>query len=111
MPILNAHKFKTMTEAIAELRAQGYEYDFHQHSDHLECKKLEKQFAPDSFTISHVYRFEGMTNPSDNAVLYGVEANDGTKGTLTDAYGVYAEMLTPEMIEKFRIDYAGVVED
>lgn len=108
MPILNAHTFKTMTEAIAELRVQGYEYDFDQHSNHLECKKLDKEFAPETFTITDVYRFEGMTNPSDNAVLYAVEADGGVKGLIVDAYGAYADALSPEMIEKFRVEYAGV---
>ena len=35
------------------------------------------------------YRFEGESDPDDNAILYIIETNDGTKGTLVDAYGVY----------------------
>lgn len=110
MPILQPHDYKTMTEAIAELRTKGYEYDFNQHSDHLECKKLDKKFNPANFTITHVYRFEGMTNPSDNSVLYAVEADGGAKGIMVDAYGVYADAITPEMIEKFRVEYASTDE-
>ena len=107
MPILQQHDYKTMTEAIEELRKDGYEYDFNQHSDHLECKKLDKNFDPENFTITHVYRFEGMTNPADNSVIYAVEAEQGNvKGILVDAYGTYADSLTPEMIEKFRVEYA-----
>lgn len=110
MPILQSHDYKTMTEAIEELRKEGYEYDFNQHEDHLECKQLKKDFNPENFTITHVYRFEGMTNPADNSVLYAVEADGGAKGLLVDAYGAYSEALTPEMIEKFRVDYADADE-
>jgi len=28
------------------------------------------------------FRFEGRSNPDDNAILYVIETNDGTKGTL-----------------------------
>ena len=105
MPILQANPYETLTEAIQELKSEGYTYDFNQKGTHLECKALGKDFQPENFTIRHTYRFEGMTNPSDNSVLYAIEAADGTKGQLVDAYGVYADSLTPEMIEKFRVEY------
>ena len=108
MPILHRHVYDTLTDGIAELREKGFTYDFNQQSDHLECKELDRKFAPETFTITHVYRFEGMSSTDDNSVLYAIEAEDGTKGLLVDAYGVYADSLTPEMIEKFRVDYANV---
>ena len=105
MPILQDNPYETLTEAINEMKAKGFEHDFNQHGTHLSCKQLNKEFKPENFKITHTYRFEGMTNPSDNSVLYGIEAEDGTKGMLVDAYGVYADSLTPEMIEKFRVEY------
>jgi hypothetical protein len=47
-----------------------------------------------------VYRFEGETNPSDEAVVYAVESKDGTmKGTIVNAYGIYADPKSDEMIK------------
>ena len=105
MPIVQDNPHATLTAAIEELKKEGYTYDFNQKGAFIECKELGKNYEPENFTIEHTYRFEGMTNPSDNSVLYGIEAADGTKGLLVDAYGVYADSLTPEMIEKFRVQY------
>jgi hypothetical protein len=46
-----------------------------------------------------------MSNPDDNSVLFAIESNDGLKGTLLDAYGVYAENLTPEMKLSFDLKF------
>jgi hypothetical protein len=35
------------------------------------------------------HRFEGVSDPDDLSVVYAREANDGTRGALTDAYGTY----------------------
>lgn len=105
MPKIQQHDYRTLSEAIKDLKQKGYEYDFNQHANHLECKELKKNFKPENFTITHVYRFEGMSNPGDNSVLYLIEADDSTKGMLVDAYGVYADSISPEMIEKFRVEY------
>ncbi len=43
-----------------------------------------------------------QTDPDDEAVLYAIEARNGNKGTLVDAYGPYSEAVTSEMAEKLR---------
>ena len=105
MPIAQDNPYNTLSEAMKDLTEKGFTHDFNQKGTHLECKKMDKNFQPEDFTITHTFRFEGMTNPSDNSVLYAIESKDGTKGQLVDAYGVYADSLTPEMIEKFRVEY------
>jgi hypothetical protein len=37
-------------------------------------------------------------------VLYAVSSSSGTKGLLVDAYGVYAESISTDMIKKLQID-------
>jgi|AntRauTorckE5430_2_1112549.scaffolds.fasta_scaffold00516_8 hypothetical protein len=106
MAIQQESPYATMTAAIEQLRQEGYVHDFNQHNSHLECKQLEKKFQPENFTITHVYRWEGMSSAGDNSVLYTVEADDGTKGIIVDAYGADADALSLEMIEKFRVEYA-----
>ena len=105
MPVLSSNSYDSLVSAINDLQAKGYTHDFNQQPDQLECKALGTCYAVDAFTITHVFRFEGMSDPGDNSVLYVIEAKDGTKGMLIDAYGMYADSLSPEMIEKFRIGY------
>jgi hypothetical protein len=50
-----------------------------------------KKFSPDDIRISETYRFEGVSDPGDMAVLYALETRSGLHGTLADAFGVYAD--------------------
>ena len=105
MPILQDNPYDSLSFAIEDLKKKGYNKDFNQKEEYLECKQNGKNYAPSDFKITHTYRFEGMSSTGDNSVLYGIEAADGTKGLLVDAYGVYADSLSEEMIEKFRVEY------
>lgn len=99
------HDYDTLTEALQALQKEGYTLDFNMKEHCIECKSLDQTWKPREFTIVKTYRFEGMSNPDDNSVLYAVETSDDQKGTLLDAYGAYSEALDPEMIQKFRVDY------
>jgi hypothetical protein len=50
-------------------------------------------------SVKH-YRFEGISNPDDNEILYAIETDDGVKGTLVDAYGMYADSNVASFMEK-----------
>lgn len=59
-----------------------------------------KTFQPAEVEILHFYRFEGESNPADNAILYAIETNDGEKGTIVDAYGMYNDSLVTNYIKQ-----------
>lgn len=105
MPKLQKSPSATLTEAIKKLQNEGYTRNFNQLEETLECKELSCEYKPSDFTITKTYRFEGMSSAGDNSVLYAIETNDGEKGTLVDAYGVYADAISPEMLKKFKVDY------
>jgi hypothetical protein len=46
-------------------------------------------YLPEEIQVVNFYRFEGESDPDDNAILYIIETVDGTKGTLVDSYGTY----------------------
>ena len=98
------HAYDTLTEAIDALRKQGFSQDYNLKSDRLHCQPDNVELHPADFDVVDVYRFEGMTDPGDETVLYAIEAKNGNKGMLVDAYGVYAESITPEMAQKLRYD-------
>jgi hypothetical protein len=94
--------YDTLTEALDGLRQEGFTQDYNLKHDHLHCQPDDIELRPADFDIVDVYRFEGMTDPGDEAVLYAIEAKNGNKGTLVDAYGAYSESVSPEMAEKLR---------
>ena len=54
--------------------------------------------------VDKYFRFEGASNPSDSAILYAISSDSkNLKGVLVNAYGIYSEPLTDEMLEKLEI--------
>lgn len=47
----------------------------------------QQEYAPSDVVIVNHYRFEGMSDPGDNNILYELETHDGAKGTLVTPYG------------------------
>ncbi|MGG9963753.1 phosphoribosylpyrophosphate synthetase [Ferruginibacter sp. SUN106] len=95
------HSYDTLTDALKDLKARGYEIDFNIAFDKIVCSKNETVLNPHEFEIVEVYRFEGDTNPDDEDVVYAVESKDGTvKGSITSAFGTYAESISTDMIRK-----------
>lgn len=50
----------------------------------------ERRKIGQELSIEEHHRFEGISDPDDMSVLYAVEASDGTRGTIVDVFGVYA---------------------
>jgi hypothetical protein len=50
-----------------------------------------------------VYRFEGNTDPADEAIVYGIESTSGMKGVLVTGYGISAEGMGAEMAKKLSL--------
>ena len=97
------NNYTTVTDTLNTLREEGYVLDFNLKTDCVECKSHNRKLSPDDFIIDKFYRFEGASNPDDNAIVYAISSKDGLKGTMMDAYGVYADSLTTEMINKLKI--------
>ncbi|GIV31213.1 MAG: hypothetical protein KatS3mg029_0564 [Saprospiraceae bacterium] len=94
--------YNTLVECIEDLRKRGYVHDFHLQASCIRCNEKDIDLKPDTFEIVEVHRFEGFSDPDDNAVIYAVESKDGLKGLIVDAYGPYAQELDFEMAEKLR---------
>lgn len=87
MTVIDKNKFDTLSEAINELTRIGFVEDFRIDEAKFVGCNCKKEFSPNELVIAHTIRFEGMTDPQDDAVLFALEANDGTKGTLVMPYG------------------------
>ena len=48
-------------------------------------------FSPGQVSIAEWHRIEGVSDPDDMAILYAIETGTGVRGTLADAFGVYAD--------------------
>jgi len=98
--------YDTVTDALKGLKSKGYTVDFNIAFDKIICSDNKICLNPNEFEITAVFRFEGETNPSDEDVVYAIESKDGKiKGTMTSAYGTYAETLSNDMIQKLSMHH------
>ena len=88
---------RTLASCVNKLVLDGYEESFQVTEKGIFSHATNKHYEPDEVRIINFFRFEGASDPADNSILYAIETNDGIKGTLTDAYGPYADL----QVEKF----------
>lgn len=92
--------YTSLSEATNDLKARGYNYDFNIQCDSIECPALQLKLSPEKFTVDEFHRFEGMSSTDDNSIVFAITSDQGIKGVLVDAYGVYASNLNENMIKK-----------
>lgn len=95
------YTYDTVSAAINDLKKRGYTIDFNLDENCIVFD--EDKFEPEDFEIVEVYRFEGDSDPADEAVVYAIESNKGHKGVLVNGYGPSAESIGSEMAKKLHI--------
>ena len=93
--------YDTVSEAVEGLKQRGFTMDFNLQENCLVCH--DKIFNVDDFEIVEVHRFEGDSDPSDEAVVYGIESKNGLKGILVNGYGISSDQISGEMARKLSI--------
>ncbi len=114
---------KTVVGILRDLQERGYTIDFGTESSDEFMKKVmkaekhhyalattENEHQLVDLYVREVHRIEGMSDPSDNAIIYAIETAKGDKGFLLNAYGVYHEdkraeneSVTPQQISQEKI--------
>lgn len=95
-----SHKMKTITECLDQAVEKGYTENFKLNGKLLTTEGKDTVYKPEDIAITAFYRFEGISDPEDNSILYLIETGDGKKGTLIDAYGTYADAKLSDFIRE-----------
>ena len=95
----------TVTEVINSLRKEGYVEDFNLQQNCLKCQQAHYSVFHNEFVIDKVYRFEGDSDPADEATVYAISCPKyDIKGVLVNGAGIYTDALTDEMLESLKIN-------
>lgn len=82
------HHLKTLSEIYNILVKRGITKEIRMNEQkQMVLDKDEKIYQPSDLCVVKSYRFEGESNPDDNAVLYLLEDKDGELSTILDSYG------------------------
>ena len=94
----------TLSETLNELRKDGYVDDFNLQQTCLECRGGELKIFPEDFKVDKFYRFEGASNPSDQAIVYAISSDrHQLRGVLVNAYGIYSDPIADELLRKLEM--------
>lgn len=93
--------YSTLSEAINDLTKKGYTINFNIKNDFIECTENSLLLRTDEFEIDEVFRFQEMSDLDNESILYAISSPDNNlKGLLVNAYGIYSETATSELIDK-----------
>ena len=96
-------ELETISEAIERLNAQGYLDDFRAFQGSLKSASTQKIFRPEDLVVDEIFRFEGTTDLSDEAVVFALrDQKSGLRGTFTVAYGPEMDLLDSELVERLQ---------
>jgi hypothetical protein len=95
--------YKNLLEAVNNLQTRGYIYNFNCQDSSLRLGKISEKLVADDLLITEFYRFEGMSDPEDNSVIYAIESRQGHKGIVIDAYGAYSDGNITKFLKNVKI--------
>ena len=97
---MNSTKMTTLSEVINLLKDRGYTFEFNLKEHYLECVENQIKLYPHEFIVDKHYRFEGASDPGDEAIVYAISSEQhNLKGVLIDGYGISSEGISKEMIK------------
>ncbi|HEY4876908.1 MAG TPA: hypothetical protein VIH86_15115 [Puia sp.] len=97
------YTYDTVSQAVNGLKQRGYNYDFNFATDVIVCKEPTIILKPTEFEITEVYRYEGDSDPADEAVVYAIESKQGHKGVLVNGFGISADAISDDLVRKLKV--------
>lgn len=82
---------ETVAGVLDGLAARGFTEHFMPDGGGVRAVESGRAVLPSDARIPEYHRFEGVSDPDDMSIVYAIEATGGRRGTLTDAFGVYAD--------------------
>jgi hypothetical protein len=87
---------RTLLEDINEAKQFGYSEEFMFRNGKIIGRNNNISYKKDDCLLIEYCIHEGLSDPSDQSILFLIECLDGTMGCLSSAYGIYADT---ELIE------------
>ena len=78
------YHYDTVSKALEDLAKKGFTVDYN-------LKDEEITSHPENYEIEHIYRYEGETDPGDEATVYGIKSKSGEKGVYVAGHTTYTE--------------------
>ncbi|KIA93086.1 MULTISPECIES: hypothetical protein [unclassified Flavobacterium] len=94
--MIRMYHYATVSKALDQLNEKGFTYDFNLNEDVIKKN-------PEKFEIVHVYRYEGESDPGDEAVVYGIKSTSGKKGVYVAGFSANSDSETAKILSDLSI--------
>ena len=88
--------------AVNELQKRGFAIDFN--LDENLAAFDNGTYNVQDFRIVEVHRYEGNSDPGDEAVVYALESEQGVRGILVSGYGISAGRKAQALLSRLRTE-------
>jgi hypothetical protein len=95
---------QVVIEILNELKRKGYKLEFRREAACIYCFEWQQWIMPANFTVDDYYYFEDILNPDAERMLYAISLSQGSKGFLIDACNAYMDNISPEMMQKLKLN-------
>ena len=103
MKIMRTSGVLTVAEAIEDLNRRGFVGHFGVTAGGLREFGTGVTFRATALRICECFHLEADSDPSETAIVYAIEAETGVRGTLVDAFGLYADPAISEFMTRVSI--------
>lgn len=86
------YHYASVSVALEELKKLGFNFDYNIHENEI-------IMDPDGFIIHHIYRYEGNSNPDDEAIVYGISSFEDKKGVFVSGYAANSSSEAVKILE------------
>ena len=97
--------YDTLSEAVNDLVKRGYTTDFliHDEKECLYCRDNSLELSPEEFMIDEVYRFEGMTDPGDESIVFAISSpQNNIKGLVINSFGADFGYRSSKLVKRLK---------
>jgi len=102
MTTRTSHAF-TVAETIEDLNRRGFTGHFGVTADGLREFGTGVTYRATALRICECLRLEADSDPGETAIVYAIETETGVRGTLIDAFGLYADPAISELMMRVSI--------
>src|SRR5438552_10460477 len=95
--------YSSVRDAVQGLKERGFTDNLELAGNVLRAAGSGRSYTATELTIVEHHRFEGASDPDDMAVVYGLSSDDGTRGIVVDAYGIYADPRLSDFLKSVKI--------
>jgi hypothetical protein len=82
----NVPHLKSLSVCRDKVVSSGYSDCYKVEQGKLLSTSTNHYYAPGEISVANFYRFECISQPEDNVIMYVIETRDGGKGTLIATY-------------------------